>query len=262
MSINSFLPEDYLARKAERRTNVICLALFAVVMTGVFLAFLVTNRQWTQVKSEQAVINERYQNAGKQIQQHSELEKQRDEMLNKAELAAALVERVPRSILLAELINRMPKQLGVLELELKSERQTPRAVVAANQQRQQGGTTRLAGSPRAPTREEAGESSRRVEPPRYIVSVVMVGVAPTDLELSRFIAELRAYPLLAEPSLDYVEQREVEGHMMRQFRLSARLVEHADVRQIEPLEVPRSGLRDPMRTNVTGSSRPVAFGER
>ena len=32
MSANSFLPEDYLAKRAERRTNLICLALFAIVV--------------------------------------------------------------------------------------------------------------------------------------------------------------------------------------------------------------------------------------
>ena len=41
---NSFLPEDYLAQKAERRTNVISLVLFAVVMLGV-LIFLVLRQQ-------------------------------------------------------------------------------------------------------------------------------------------------------------------------------------------------------------------------
>ena len=41
MSTTSFLPEDYLDQKAERRTNMISLALFAIVMVSVFAAFLV-----------------------------------------------------------------------------------------------------------------------------------------------------------------------------------------------------------------------------
>ena len=44
MTDASFLPDDYLAHQAEKRTNVISLTLFVVVMFAVFGAFLVTNR--------------------------------------------------------------------------------------------------------------------------------------------------------------------------------------------------------------------------
>jgi len=238
---NSFLPEDYLVKRAEKRTNYICLALFAIVMTAVFGAFLVTNRQWTQVKAQQSAINLQYQDAAKQIQELSELEKQRDEMLNKAELAAALVERVPRSILLAELINRMPAQLGVLEFDLKSDRRQP---VRSNVQRNEG-PQRISGNNRPATREQANESLTRIEPPQYLVSLSMVGAAPTDLEVSRYMAELNAYPLLRDVTLVYSEQKEIQGRQMRQFRISMTLAPQADVRQVKPLVVPR-GLRNPM----------------
>ena len=238
MSANSFLPEDYLAKRAEKRTNLICLALFAIVMATVFGAFLVTNRQWSQVKSAQAAINANYQDAGKQIQELSELEKQRDDMLDKAELAAALVERVPRSILLAELINRMPPQLGVLEFDLRSERRQPERTVV-----KRGDAKRISGKQRAQTREQA-EEQVKIEAPQYIVSVAMVGVAPTDLEVSRYMTELNAYPLLQDVSLVYSEEKEIEGRRLRQFRISMKLAPEADVREVDPLAVPR--LRNPM----------------
>src|SRR5262245_30437483 len=122
MANTSFLPDDYLAERQERRTNLICLTLFAVVMLAVFGAFLVTNRQWSQVAKARDVVNAEYQDAAVRIEKLKELEEQKEQMLGKAELAAALVERVPRSILLADMINRMPPQLSLLEFELKSER--------------------------------------------------------------------------------------------------------------------------------------------
>ena len=62
MSSNvSFLPDDYLDQKAERRTNLISLVLFVIVMLGVFLAFLFTNQKWAIVKRDQARINVRVQ---------------------------------------------------------------------------------------------------------------------------------------------------------------------------------------------------------
>ncbi len=241
MSTSSFLPEDYLAKRAEKRTNLISLALFAIVMSAVFGAFLVTNRQWAQVKSAQETINASYQDAGKQIQELTELERQRDDMLNKAELAAALVERVPRSILLAELINRMPPQLGVLEFDLRSERRQP---VRRTVERE--GNQRISGNNRRRTREQADEEVTKVEAPQYLVTVTMVGAAPTDLEVSRYMAELNAYPLLRDVTLEYSEERELYGRKMRQFRIRMTLSPEADVSQVEPLAVPRGGLRNPM----------------
>ena len=70
----SFVPEDYLARKAERRTNVVYLALFSVAMFGIVAAFFVTNRQWSEVKQYQEAINVRFSQAAKDIEQVKTLE--------------------------------------------------------------------------------------------------------------------------------------------------------------------------------------------
>jgi len=254
----SFLPEDYLARKAERRTNLICLVLFAVVMLGVFLAFVFTNQKWTQVKRDQATINVRYQTAAEQITELSELEDQKEEMLQKADLAAALVERVPRSILLAELINRMPERLSLLELELTSEQLKPVTPTKtdAHKDRQKG--NRL-GPERAPTKEEAAEEQKKIRPPRYKVEISLVGVAPTDLEVSRYLAELNAYPLLREVTLAYSEEKDIEGQIMRKFEIKMKLETDADVRDVDPLIPPRR-IRDPM-TDQLELARPGAEGK-
>jgi Tfp pilus assembly protein PilN len=243
MNSASFLPEDYLEQKAERRTNVICLTLFAVVMVAVFGAFLVTNRQWTQVRAAQHSINGAYQEAAMQIEQLTELETQREQMLHKAELAASLVERVPRSILLADLINRMPPRLSLIEFTLTSEK----IVVTSKNPVQTGGTGRLgSGKPqRAPTKEDVVEQSRRIEPTRYMARVTMTGVAPTDLEVSRYMAELNAYSLLHNVALEYSEEHEIEGQKMRQFRIKFTLDPDADVREIQPLMKKRS-IHNPM----------------
>lgn len=255
MDTTSFLPEDYLAQKAERRTNVISLTLFGVVMIAVIGAFFVTNRQAAQLKDLQESINSQYQQAGVQIQELSELEKQREEMLNKAELAAALVERVPRSILMAELINRMPERLALLEFELKSDKvKAP----AAQPQQQKDASGRLVASAkpeRAKTTQEMASEVKKVDPPRYDVHITMVGVAPTDLELSKFMTALNSYPLLKGVSLEYSEQKEIQGRMMRQFKIAMALNSTADVRRIDPLIVPR--IKNPM-TDEVQLNAPVA----
>lgn len=227
-------------------------------MVAVFGAFLVTNRQWTQVRAAQQSINVAYQEAAIQIEQLTELEDQREQMLHKAELAASLVERVPRSILLAELINRMPPRLSLINLTLTSEKIIkPDVDPAANT-----GTGRLAaGRPeRASTKEEAAQQSRRIEPTRYMVRVTMTGVAPTDLEVSRYMAELNNYDLLQNVALEYSEEHEIEDQTMRQFRIKFTLDPDADVREIQPLMKKRS-IHNPMVDELrfapaSGAARP------
>jgi hypothetical protein len=243
----SFLPEDYLDQKAERRTNMISLSLFGIVMVSVFAAFLVTNRSWSQVKSARGAVNEQYEQAAVQIETLNELEQQKNQMLSKARLAAALVERVPRSILLAELVNRMPPRLGLLEFELKSQK-----IKAARRAPTRQGATGRIGPSRARTREEAAElqEEKKVEAPRYEVSLRLVGVAPTDVEVSQYIGELNNYRLLRDVNLEYSEERKYEGDKMRQFEISMTLDPRADVRDASPT-IKRNSVGNAMDDKVT-----------
>lgn len=245
MSNASFLPEDYLSQKAEQRTNIISLTLFGVVMIAVIGAFFVTNRQGRMVKAAQEEINGKYQKAGIQIQELTQLEKQKEEMLHKAELAAALVERVPRSILLAELINRMPERLALLTFEMKSDKATP---VGPPPEKDDKGRLVTKIKEKSQTKEEAGATVQKVETPRYTVMLSMVGVAPTDLEVSRYMTELNNYPLMRDVTLEYSQQKDIGGRMMREFKINLSLDPEADVRRVDPLNVPR--IRNPMGDDV------------
>jgi hypothetical protein len=77
----SFLPHDYVTRKAELRANLLCLALFGVVMFGVIAAFFVTNRQWLQVREAQRTITTQYSQEAAKIDQLSRLESQKAEIM-------------------------------------------------------------------------------------------------------------------------------------------------------------------------------------
>jgi Tfp pilus assembly protein PilN len=265
MTTTSFLPEDYLDQKAERRTNLISLSLFGIVMVSVFAAFLVTNRQWSQVKSARGSVNEQYEQAAAQIETLNELEEQKNQMLSKARLAAALVERVPRSILLAELINRMPNRLGLLELELESQKVVP----VREAPRRRGSKGRL-GPKRAITREEAAkmqeDKDKKIEPPRFRASLKLVGVAPTDLEVSEYINALNSYELLKDVNLVSSEERKFDGEKMRQFEISMTLNPNADVRDAAPT-MKRKSVGNPMTDEMkimpgVGSSAAARPGGR
>ncbi len=227
----SFLPEDYLAKRAERRTNLMALTLFVLVMVGVVGAFLVTNRQWKDVQTYQEAINVRYSQAAQDIEQLKQLEAQKSQLLAKAELTTALIERVPRSILLAEIINRMPEDMTLLEFELKSQKVAAIPVSSTNTQGKNA-ISRTSGSS-APAL-----SAPAVTAPQYHTRVMMVGVTTTHNKVARFGAALQECPLLTNVELKFSEKTKIQNNEMNRFRIEADVMRGADARRLEPLANP------------------------
>jgi hypothetical protein len=159
------------------------------------------------------------------------------------------MERVPRSILLAELINRMPERLSLLEFDMKSER--VKAQAPAPEKDAKGRMVTKA-QERGKGKDEE-KKPEKIEPPKYKVNIAMTGVAPTDLEVSKYMTELNAYSLLRDVTLVYSEQKELDGRTMRQFKINLSLDQGADVRRINPLSVPRvkNPMKDDMQFNQT-----------
>ena len=229
----SFLPEDYVRDARERRSSLIALALFLIVMGGVFAAFLVTNRQWTDVRTSQGEVNERTEQAAKEIAEMKRLEGMRAQMVEKAELARGLIEPVPRSVLLATLVNTMPENLSLLELELKSEEIKVAKAAAAK-------LDPKARRSSAAARAKEAEEVAKLEPVRRRVLVQATGVAPDDLDVSRWMSQLSRMPFLSGIRLEVSEEKELRGMQLRQFRISMRIEPEADIRGWEGLQALRT----------------------
>jgi Tfp pilus assembly protein PilN len=240
----SFLPEDYLRRKSERRSIVISLALFAIVTMGVVGAFFVTHRQWNTVKERQADINKEYALETQKIEQLTKLEAQKAEMLEKADVTTALVEKVPRSILLAELINRMPKQLTLTELNLKSNR-IKDVVKPTNESKSKprslaGPATKAAIKAKAKDKEKEAQADKpKPVAPKFEQKLELVGLSATDEDVADYVTALNLCPLLQKVDLIYSGSVTIDDLEMRKFRVEAMIRPTADARQIEPLHVPR-----------------------
>ena len=65
----SFLPEDYLETKRQRRTNVICAALFLLIMAGIGTAFSVMEKSLRQAEKDNAEAVKQYAEAASRIEQ-------------------------------------------------------------------------------------------------------------------------------------------------------------------------------------------------
>jgi Tfp pilus assembly protein PilN len=246
----SFLPEDYIQRRIEHRTNLICLSLFAVVLMGVVGAYLVTKGQRAEVMKAQHRINQEYAEAAKRLAQLSELQQRRQQLLSKARVTATLIEPIPRSNLLAELINRMPASLSLLEYDLGSKRLAPPRPPKPKKGR----------SVMANAREATKTADALPPAPKYLVSVTLVGMAPTDIQVAQYMARLARSPLLDQVDLAYSETARVAGLTMRRFKITLTADIDADIRNIEPLlrEDEPGELRNGFTESMQAGVDPVA----
>lgn len=248
----SFLPEDYLQKKAERRAIGIALFLFLVVGFGVVAAFFVTYRQWSTVKAQQEDINREYADQTRKIEQLKVLEAQKAEMMEKAEVTTALIEKVPRSILLAELINRMPKQLTLTEMAIKSKR-----IVEAPKAPEKKVSTLAGPTTSAAIRSSNGqqpvaqkpmpakgtEPPPKPAPPKFEFRIELAGLSATDEDVADYHQALVRCPLLDRVEMLYSGETTVDEVQMRKFKIEATIRTTADARMIEPLHVPRLNPR-------------------
>ncbi len=245
-SSGSFLPEDYIERKTAGRATIIGLTLFGVVMFGVVGAFLVTNRRWTEIRVEQQKINEEYEHEARKIEQLKSLEAQRAVMMAKAEVTAALIEKVPRSILLAELITRMPRDITLLDLELKSKRLDvqPKAVTDASQAGKDAAAkvknlTASVGKGAKDKGENKGEPAKP-QAPRFEFALTLAGVAANNNDIAEYLGQLQSCPLLASVELQYIKETIISDVGMRRFEIVAQLRPEADAHDLIALPVAKA----------------------
>jgi len=228
----SFLPEDYLEKKIVRRTNVIFISLFAVVLTAVLATDFVGRRQTTDISQEKATVASELEDKRRQFEQIEELKAKEDLMKRKANVTAALRDRVLRSSIFAELINHMPATLSLTDLSLET-KATKRA--APSRTAIQRETLRQAAT---------GQGEVSVTPTD--VALVLEGVAPTDLEISEYIGSINAHPLFHGVALQFVEEKRVGEDVMRKFRIEMMLDPEFDSANLEPTRADRGLKVDPM----------------
>jgi hypothetical protein len=235
----SFLPDDYLEKRVVRRTNIICIILFMIVMAGIVGAYYVTKNERAEVRQMQAQVNEQFRQAADRLEKLEKLQNQKEKMIRKARVTSKLMERVPRSTLLAELINHMPLSLSLLSLEVDTEtiETGPRPTTAIERRKLQDGE-----------KEKNDPFGFDVKPRR--IKAIMVGVAPTDVEVSEYMTSLGAQPMFSDVSLQYSEKTEIDDREMREFRLEIEIADDIDLQQIEPTKVARDLKQDPMSDEV------------
>lgn len=227
---NSFLPEDYVAGKMETRANILVLSLFAIVLGSVLGAFVVTNKQVSALNARKERVNEAVRLAGQKIEQVKALENQRAQMMDKAEITSALIERVPRWAVVGEIALRAPKEMRLEILNIKSTRiDPPKAPPPAltPQTTVKSLTAKVTGAP-------AKKEPERPKPqaPRFKYALTIEGSAERNNDVADFLGGLKQSPTLDKVEMAYIREAKVGETVVRQFQITAEVKGDVDGEQL------------------------------
>lgn len=224
MSTINLLPDDYILRRRRHHANVMCLVLFSCVMAGVLGAQVVSG--WS-TRSTRAVLNKveaDYDHAAQMIEQMRTLENQEQALRQRAELTSSLIERAPRSTLLAVVAKALPDGAAATDLDLST-----------------GQIVR--GSRR--TKFEAAKGTPAGQAETTMVMTI-TGVASTDVQVARFIANLARCPLCASVDLVYSQQKPFRKDVLvREFQVRAELRPDVDAIELKHASAGRDDAATP-----------------
>jgi Tfp pilus assembly protein PilN len=212
---SSFLPSDYVQRKAELRNNIVLLSTFAVVMGGIGAAFFKTQRDWRHLRDTYTLTSEQYVAEGEKIEQLKQLEVIRGQMMEKAQITASLIEKVPRHAMLAELTLRMKPGMTLQALTLSGTREE----VAPPPPPNQSGATSLAQA----AAEKAALHSASMTAPRYTYEVSFTGYAQNNNDIADYLANLKQSPIFTNVELSFIREATLDGETVRSFEMNLSL---------------------------------------
>lgn len=235
----SFLPEDYLEQKYNRRAMIFCAVLAALVLGGLFLWFQHRSKDHAKVLAEFNEVNNNYVEAARKIEQVKRMHEQQREVVHHAELAASLVERVPRSNMLAEITNSLPVGVSLIDLAMTS-------------------TTHLSAAPAPAVNTFAmhkaaveGGADKGVDalglgtkPAQFDIKVKITGIARDDIQVAQLISRLSHCGMFQDVNLIVSDTFQEQGQPTDAKNKPASLRRW----QLEMMVDPRAEVREETKT--------------
>jgi hypothetical protein len=218
----SFLPDDYLETKRQRRTNVICAGLFLAIMSGIGVGFTSVEKSLRAAEREHDEVVKEYADAATKISQQKQMQEKHQRLNAQAELTASLVEKVPRSRLLAELTNAKPAGVSFKDVSLDSKVRSGGGSAPKNQfeaKRAAMEAATGAAKPAAPVPQAKN----------YDVTVKVTGRADNDVQVAQFMAKLNQSELVQDVNLVVSDEEVVNEVRMRQFQIEMQINPNAEV---------------------------------
>ena len=218
----NFVPDDYTQSNESRRTNLIYLVLFAVVMTALGGSFVSIKIRQRACRTSEEMVNARMTEIQEAIKQFEDLQTKKREMMKTALTTAELLEPVPRSILLASLTNNLPAGVSLSEVSMiqKQSKQSATATKTSKYRAAQKTASQSNGSQQA-----AQSQNNEPENPEKLLEthISIGGIAPSDLQVASYIEQLSNSSLLDNVALIESKEYKLQDSTLRQFKLSAML---------------------------------------
>jgi Tfp pilus assembly protein PilN len=211
LNIN-FVPDDYVQNNESRRTNLMYLVLFVIVMVSLGGTFATIKMRQSALDAEEALVNDKLADAQEAILQFEQLQTSRKEMMKTALTTAELIESVPRSVVLASMTNDLPKGVSLLRLKLiqKEPKKSSSTVQISNYQKAQA--------------VQGDEISANISREKSLETHINIeGVAPSDRQVASYIQSLSASAMLDSVALVESKEHKIEDTVFRRFKLSAML---------------------------------------
>jgi hypothetical protein len=221
----SFLPEDYIEKKYTRRANIVCAVLLILAGGGIAFSFSVLRNINARVEESFADVDSRYLEAARKIEQVKKMHEKQREVVHHAELAASLVEKVPRSNILAEITNALPVGVSLLDVimhsTLKQDNSAPVSSFAQHKAAQE-------------------QDANTVQAPRYDVKLTLTGIAKDDVQVASLMSHLSHNPLFSSVNLVISDvyqdpqsdrNKETKAPSLRRWQIEMMLNPQAEVRE-------------------------------
>jgi hypothetical protein len=220
----NFVPDDYAQSNESRRTNLIYLVLFAVVMIALGGSFVSIKIRQRACNTSEELINARMTEIREAIKQFEELQTKKREMMKTALTTAELLEPVPRSILLASLTNNLPPGVSLSEVKLVQKKSKRNPAVAKTSKFQAAQVQKAASQSNGSQQAAQSQSSATENPEKLLETHIDIGgLAPSDLQVASYIEQLSNSSLLDNVALVESKEFKLPDSTLRQFKLSAML---------------------------------------
>lgn len=195
----NFVPDDYVQNTESRRTNLMYIILFSIVMAGLGGAFTTIKIRQRALQAKERMVNEKITKAKEAIRQFEELQEKRKAMMKTALTTAELLEPVPRSVLIASLTNNLPAGMSLLKLDFiqKESRNVNRPARGYAKTKFEQAKNK-----------QATQDMPEISPEKLIETRISIeGIAPSDLQVAAFIESLSNSALLEQVALVESKQK-------------------------------------------------------
>ena len=214
MATINFVPNDYIEQRQSSRANLLYLMLLMAMLGAIGVTFGFIKMRQRSVQGELAELNTRMSKAHEQIAQLEDLKTKSRTMMKTMVMTAELLEPVPRSVVLASITNDLPSGVSLIELNLDTKEKKVYKPVS-----QKIGTgSQYNNKSAAGNNAQATEAVIKTE-----TTLDMKGIAPSDIQVASYIANLSISILLDNVELVESKELEIDDVKFREFRLKAML---------------------------------------